>query len=185
MGRDYTDDPLEINLGNDLFAWIDPIDIELCEFDWVAKKAGRDGLPHYYAARSVSVGGHKVEYYLHNEVWELANGKKLPPGFLVDHINGDKLDNRRSNLRLATRSQNEMNKLKRRTHKGRPATSKYKGVCLNTGKRKKKWRAFLTIDGKRVQLGAYYSEREAALAYNAKAKEVYGEFALLNEVENE
>ena len=86
----------------------------------------------------------------------------------VNHINGDKNDNRIENLREATYSQNLMNKGK---HKGsRP----YKGVR----KQNQKWSATLT----RVYLGSFETAAEAALAYNAAAMKKYGKFAKLNEV---
>ena len=88
----------------------------------------------------------------------------------VDHKNGDGLDNRKTNLRLATPSQNNMNKLGRRG-----STSKYKGVSL-CGGGSKKWRARIKHDS----LGRFENEVEAALAYDEKAQQIFGEFAKLN-----
>jgi hypothetical protein len=95
----------------------------------------------------------------------------------TDHINGDGLDNRRSNLRVCTRSQNLANSKLRSDN-----TSGFKGVCRFAVKRptSKKWRAKLA--GQLV--GNFHTKEEAAQAYNRAAKETYGEFALLNEVKN-
>lgn len=97
-----------------------------------------------------------------------------PKGMDTDHINGNKLDNRRNNLRVCTRSQNLSN---------RPSTilnkSGFKGVSPHKGK----YEAGLRKDGKRVYLGIYNTPKEAALAYNDKAKELFGNFAYLNVIE--
>jgi hypothetical protein len=182
-------EPIELKLDNDLFAWIDEEDAELCQFNWIAKKAGRKDIPHYYAVRYSRVGKHRVEYYLHNEVFERMIGEALPRGgeWLVDHINGDKLDNRRSNLRLATRTENEANKLKRRTHAGKATSSRYKGVTKNNDKKRSKpWRAHITNkDDGLTYLGSFATEVEAAKAYNKAALEMFGEFAKLNTFEDE
>jgi hypothetical protein len=97
------------------------------------------------------------------------------PGQEVDHKNGDKLDNRESNLRPATRSQNLANRDKREG-----CSSRFKGVCWD--KRAGKWMAYAVVDGKQKFLGyfVYDEEEEAARTYDLKALEVFGEFALLN-----
>ena len=94
----------------------------------------------------------------------------------VDHIDRNKLNNHVSNLRWATIIENSGNKL---TYKG--SVSKYKGVSFH--KLSKKWQAELQANGKRKYLGLFKSEKEAALAYNKKAKEIFGDFALLNNME--
>ncbi len=98
-----------------------------------------------------------------------------PEGYEVDHINHDGLDNRRCNLRLATRANNCHNQ---RSFKG---SSKYKGVW-RVGE---KWAACIRVDGRSKRLGTFVSEKEAALAYNQAAREHYGEFAKLNEIGEE
>ena len=90
---------------------------------------------------------------------------------LVDHINGDGLDNRRANLRAATPAQNGMNRTI-----GRNNTSGYKGVVRNRAN----WRARLETGGRIIQLGTFGTREEAARAYDAAAVEHFGEFALLN-----
>lgn len=88
-----------------------------------------------------------------------------------DHINHDTLDNRISNLRLCTRSQNNQNR------KPRKCTSKYKGVHWN--KLNKNWRAMIRL-GKQEHIGCFEDEKDAALAYDTKARELFGEFAYTN-----
>lgn len=179
-------EPRIIPLGESgLFAWIDEEDAELASVSWFLKTAGSKEFPHYYAFRKWSVNSVRGEYYLHNEVWESMMGADLPKGFLVDHINGDKLDNRRSNLRLATRMDNEANKKKRRTQSGGAPSSRYKGVSKITDGRKKCWRATVTYEKRQIKLGAFYDEIDAAKAYNEAALEYFGEFAYINEFDDE
>lgn len=106
--------------------------------------------------------------YMHRFVLGLTES-----ALVVDHINGNKLDNRRANLRLATRAQNVMNQ---RTSAAN--SSGYKGVSWD--KDVKKWRAYLTYQKKRVYLGLYEDAEDAAQAYNTKATELFGEFAFHN-----
>lgn len=90
-----------------------------------------------------------------------------------DHINQDKLDNRRYNLRPATFSQNGCNQGVQKNN-----TSGYKGVFWNQGK----WMTQIKVDGKVIYLGYYDDPKEAARAYNKAALKYHGEFAVLNEV---
>lgn len=99
---------------------------------------------------------------------------RAPAGTHVDHVNGDGLDNRRANLRLATRFQNAANR--RKSVNGRNYRSKYKGVRPNA----KKFQAVIGVRRKLVFIGSFSTELEAARAYDVKAREVFGEFAQLN-----
>lgn len=92
----------------------------------------------------------------------------------TDHIDRNKLNNRRSNLRVCTRSQNQGN---------RPSfvgSSKFKGVSWNA--QASKWQVSIMKDRVNFYLGRFRDESEAAKAYNKAAKEIYGEFAYLNEL---
>ena len=97
-----------------------------------------------------------------------------PSGMCVDHINGDKLDNRRSNLRICTRGQNARN-TKKPSH---GKTSTFKGVSWY--RRYSKYQAAVSSNGKRVHLGYYDRAEDAARAYDEAALKAYGEFALIN-----
>lgn len=100
---------------------------------------------------------------------------KAKQGQQVDHINHNKLDNRKCNLRICTNSQNHMN-IKKYLGK----TSKYKGVYYD--KSRNKWAADIKLNKKKIRLGRHEKEEDAALAYNAAAKRYFGSFALLNEI---
>jgi hypothetical protein len=89
-----------------------------------------------------------------------------------DHKNGNGFDNRRSNLRPATASQNTHNQGPRK------GTSKYKGVCWH--KDTNNWQVGITCSRRQHYLGRFDSEQDAALAYDQAARELHGEFAWLN-----
>ena len=97
-----------------------------------------------------------------------------PKGKEVDHINHNGLDNRRSNLRICSRSENLRNGRGRR----KPHSSKYKGVSWH--KRDRKWIPLIKVNGKQTYLGRFGSEEDARDAYDRAAKKYFGEFARLN-----
>lgn len=111
-------------------------------------------------------------FYMHRKIMGASSSQ------LVDHKNFNKLDNRKENLRLCNKAENQRHQRKR----ANKTTSKYKGVYLN--KRNKNWVAQIAINGKSVNLGAYVSEEAAALAYNEAAIMHYKEFAELNNLDH-
>lgn len=102
---------------------------------------------------------------------------KANPSEIVDHINHNILDNRKCNLRLCSKQNNSWN-----TSISGEGTSKYKGVCLQQGKTDR-WTAQIHINDAKVHIGIYDLEEDAARAYNKKAKELFGEYACLNDVD--
>jgi AP2 domain len=123
-----------------------------------------------YAKRDARIDGKRKCIYMHRFVNDTSNGE------LTDHINGNRLDNRRENLRSCNFTQNHANKKIESKF-----SSKYKGVYWQ--KNRNKWIAMIRIDRKGHYLGCYDDEKLAAKAYNEKAKEFFGEFARLNIIE--
>lgn len=101
---------------------------------------------------------------------------EIPKGMVIDHIDGNPLNNQKSNLRICTPQQNQFNQRKTR------GVSKYKGVSWY--KNYKKWMAKIKFNGRTYNLGYFNTEIQAAKAYDEKAKEIFGEFANLNKVFN-
>jgi hypothetical protein len=103
-----------------------------------------------------------------------------PEGLVVDHINGNRLDNRKSNLRACTVAQNSQNRRKPvKNYAGGAPTSKFKGVYRRRQK-PTKWYAAIRVAGRSQFLGSFDTETEAARAYNMAATEAWGEYAGLN-----
>lgn len=120
-----------------------------------------------YACRQARVGRKVVKVYLHREVLGLAH-----PSQQADHANGDGLDNRRANLRPATRSENMANR--RAAARDIP----YRGVYRS--RRGRPYRAQITAAGRVRHLGQFDSPEVAALAYDRAALAAFGPFAVLN-----
>lgn len=125
-----------------------------------------NGENHFYAVRGTSDGRRQT-------LAAFVLGSQQ--GTIVDHIDGNTLNNERPNLRVATDAENSHNTQKRRTP---GLTSQYKGVCWNAYKRK--WAAAIQANYKRLILGYFDSEVDAAKAYDVEARKQFGEFARLN-----
>jgi len=148
-----------ISLTQDKFTIVDDDMYEyLSQWKWQVTKGGNN----YYAMSRIK----NKTVYMHRLV------NNTPKGFHTDHINHNSLDNRKYNLRTCTTSQNLMNS------KPVNKTSKYKGVHYFA--RDKNWQAQIMLNYKHYHLGYFDDEIEAARAYDAKAKELFGEYARLN-----
>lgn len=148
-------------------AVIDDVDLHrVIKHKWslaVRKDATSVGESVRFYVRTKSIEGSP---YLHQFI---INSK---PGMKVDHKNHDGLDNRRDNLRECSTSQNGANQRKTR------GSSIYKGVSWH--KQLSKWDCRIKSDGVSVYIGVFYSEEDAARAYDRKARELFGCFALTN-----
>ena len=149
---------------------------ELSKFNWSISKNG-------YAQRRVKIGDKVSTVLMHRQIMELTFGDSI----CVDHINGNRLDNRKSNLRICSRTENNHNmRISKRNKSGAKGvfhlTIEYetkKGIS-----RKDYWRASIMVDRKNIFLGTFsYNPNgleRAKKAYNDAAKKYYGEFAYLN-----
>jgi hypothetical protein len=152
-----------VTLPNGLVCLVDPADIPLVrQYVWYAQRRRKETT---FYARGLVEGRPTLMHVL-------LMGRR--PGFAIDHVNGDGLDNRRRNLRWATQSQNQANKGKHSCSR-----QQYKGVIPPRAKAKGWW-ARVTVDGQTHLLGPYETALEAALAYDQKARDVFGEFARTN-----
>jgi len=155
-----------IYLGQGEFALVEPPDYYLLKnYVWYLSGNGKE----FYAFRNIKIARGKIKIVsMHRQIMD------FPEGLLVDHKNNNTLDNRRENLRLATHSQNACNrsKIRKRT------SSKFIGVYFE--KRTGRYTSKIRIKGKRLWLGRFKSESDAARAYDKAARKYHGEFAKLN-----
>lgn len=153
----------ELQLRNGMIALVDLEDFDfLNQWSWTARPSGK----HYYAQRKRWVNGKKKYIKMHRLIMN------APDNMVVDHINRNTLDCRKSNMRLCTIAQNNCN----RKASGK---SKYLGVSIKNNKPI----AQIKHNNKVYHLGTFESEESAALAYNEAALKYHGEFANLNVVE--
>lgn len=141
------------------YAWLN-------QWKWQAMRNGYT----FYVARRIHVAKDKKRLeQMHRLILGLQSGDNL----LIDHIDGDGLNNQRVNLRVCTIAQNRRHSKKRMV-----GTSRYKGVCWHRGG--DKWQSTIRVNKKQIHLGLFDSETSAASAYNRAASKHFGEFALLN-----
>ena len=150
----------KIKLTQDKVALVDDEDYEeLNRYKWILITSKVQGT--YYVKNSAGITMH--QYILRY------------PKSIVDHKDGNGLNNQRANIRLCTSQQNSRN---RRKKKG--CASIYKGVSRN--KTGKEWRACIFFDHRKIHIGSFDYEKNAALAYNIMAEKLFGDFAKLNDI---
>jgi hypothetical protein len=137
----------------------------LHQYNWRLNPAG-------YALRSSTLNGKYITIRLHREIMGACKGE------YVDHVNGNPLDNRKSNLRICTNMENSWNSGLRKDSK-----SGYKGVTWK--KERSKWKAEIKKNYKTMFLGYFDNPHDAARMYNFWAKDMFGEFARLNVIKEE
>lgn len=159
----FYDNAAHIHLTQGFWAVIDADDAYLvCGRDWHARKCSG---PVYAVANGYpDQDGKRGQIQMHRLIMA------APRGALVDHRDGNGLNNRRSNLRLATKAENARNKPAHRNNR-----SGIKGVHWSTQNRC--WIALITHDGQKHHLGSFGTKEEAGAAYDAAALRLHGEFA--------
>lgn len=147
---------------------IDDEDFDLVkDYNWFMGNGGRG-----YAIANVNKG---------NNTWTTLSMSRLimnaSPGSIVDHINHNTIDNRKSNLRICSRRENSLNRLADNNK-----IAKYKGVTIEGGggNAKEFARARIRVNGKLIHLGCFDTQELAAVAYDSAAKKYFGEFASTN-----
>ena len=150
---------------------LEPIDEDLALLTWRVSPRG-------YIVRSKRVRGATGKKtptleLMHRVVAERAFSRALVPGEEVDHINGDKCDNRRSNLRVVSHQQNLMNRASQQGSSSRMLGVHYQAASS-------KWVASIQLDGKRIYVGGFKLEEEAAWMRDQWAVALHGEYARLN-----
>ena len=152
----------KIELTHKLFAQVDDEDFEyLNQRKWYAAKIGNT----WYATRCQRSDGLHIKYMMHRIIMN------TPNNLIVDHIDHNGLNNQKSNLRNCTTAQNQMNKLPRNKLKGVYFVVRPNHIYIKAG---------IKINGVQKHLGFFPNEKEATMAYNTAAKELFGEFANLN-----
>lgn len=156
-----------VELTQGKFAKVDDEDYEwIIKRSWSLLKNGyaRAGTHKYVDGKRTA-----IHMYMHREIM------KAPAGKQVDHINGDRLDNRKENLRIVESKQNNYNAGISKNNK-----AGYKGVAWD--KAHKRWGAWIKINYKSKFLGYHATPLEAAKAYNQAASEEWGEYARVNKL---
>ena len=154
--------PKRIPLSQGKYALVDIEDFqELNKWKWHVGNRG-------YAVRHLK-DSNRIKIFMHRVIIDAPIGKE------VDHINQDRLDNRKDNLRVCTRQENLMNQKMSKIN-----TSGYKGVSYY--KKDNRYESRIGFNNKVIYLGRFHTGQDAAIAYNVAAKNYYGEFARLNQV---
>lgn len=159
----------EILLTQNQIALVDDEDFDfLMQWKWyvVVERKKYLYVARKQKAEEYKLSGIRKSIFMHRQIMTASSEE------LVDHRDGNGLNNQRSNLRVCNYKQNMYNSASWGEY------SKYKGVSWH--KRKNKWISSITIEGKRFHLGYFDSEEDAARAYDEQAKKYHGDFARLN-----
>lgn len=168
---DSTSRAIEIPLSGRYITIIDECDADLALHKW---SYCWNGSKKVYATRRTQQNNKKQDHRLNRVILERILGRKLLKGEICDHRNGNTLDNRRDNLRLATHAQNTQNsRISTRN------TSGYKGVSYV--KADNAWRASICVNGEKKNIGQFRTPEDAYNAYCKAAIDLHGEFANLGE----
>src|ERR1035437_455247 len=160
----------EIELTQGKVAFVDNEDFKwLSQWKWCVSKGNKA----FYGMRREQRNGRSKNIKMQNAILEHYGGQPIPEGYTIDHIDGDGLNNQKSNFRLATHDQQQQNRGLQGNN-----TSGYIGVSLH--KKTQKHRARIEVGGKEIHLGLFDDPIEAAHVRDAAAIEQYGEFAKLN-----
>lgn len=149
---------------DDLYDWV-------IQWSWCASRKNGKWVVIRTISSNTTKSGHTT-LKLHRVIWEHINGP-IPHSGQIDHINGDGLDNRIENLRLANNQQNQRNRGPNRNN-----NSGWKGVSWQ--KRDQRWRVQIMVDGSMRNLGTQNRKIIGALVYDRAAIEAFGDFARLN-----
>lgn len=163
------DNTILYNLRNGSVLIIDQDDVDFLKFTW--------GTRWGYAVRNAKDTGKQRTAMLHRDIYARVIGRNLLKSEQIDHINGNRLDNRRCNLRIATHAQNCQNTGVRARNK-----VGLKGVSKVSKSRKRPWRARIFVNGKEVCLGYTATPEEAHDLYIEAAKKYFGEFACTDRI---
>lgn len=156
-------------IGSDTYTEVDDEDYYwLSQWNWCTAKIKNKVYVRRSKKKGVLKSGVKYEVFLHRVVMKCTDSN-----LVVDHIDNNSLNNKKSNLRICTKAENNRN-----TSSHKNSTSKYLGVTYD--KTRKKWNAQLMVNGKRVLTKRYTTEIEAAKAYDIAAAEHAGQYANLN-----
>ena len=167
----------KIKLTQGQVAIVDDIDYgRLSQYKWFAHKDLNSG--NFYAVRWVKKNkmGDRSIISMARDILGLKKGDKR----IVDHISHETLRNVRSNLRVCTHQENMCNMRNQKTRNGVKCTSPFKGVYWHIAS--SRWMAQIGYNGKKIYLGIFESEIQAARSYNTAASELFGRFAYLNNV---
>jgi hypothetical protein len=152
----------KIELTKGKYALVDDSDFEfLSQWKWCAHTCG-------YAVRSMTINGKRKTIYMHRLIMGLDDGS-----IFIDHINHNRLDNRKENLRFADSAQNKHNEGINSANK-----TGYKGVIYN--RFTKKYQAKIRVYGQRIHLGSFETAEDAAKAYQEAAIKYHGDYVFRN-----